>query len=76
MQRHRAGEERRPLPPRSDRFYKLGDDWYFQVRGGACFGPYPCREEARRAVEQFFKREKDGSERKIALIHPLINRRA
>ncbi|MEW5248684.1 DUF6316 family protein [Microbulbifer sp. 2201CG32-9] len=54
MQRYRNGEEGQPIPPRSDRFYKVGDDWYFQVRGGRCFGPYPCRSEAEQALTTLF----------------------
>ncbi|WP_237057390.1 DUF6316 family protein [Microbulbifer sediminum] len=54
MHQHRAGETGRGIPPRSDRFFKLRDDWFFQVRGGRCFGPYPCRAEAEQAVQHFF----------------------
>ncbi|MFC6633508.1 DUF6316 family protein [Microbulbifer taiwanensis] len=78
MQKYRAGEEGQPLPPRSDRFYKLGDDWYFQVRGGACFGPYPCRDEAERAVRFYFypPRVTYGKQQKGAVIHPFGSQRA
>ncbi|SDK64001.1 DUF6316 family protein [Microbulbifer yueqingensis] len=54
MHQQRAGESGRGIPPRSERFYKLDDDWYFQVRGGKSFGPFPCRAEAERAVRHFF----------------------
>lgn len=81
MHQQRAGETGRGIPPRSDRFYKLGDDWYFQVRGGKCFGPYPCRAEAQRAVQHFFG---TGSARdnpyaqagRGAVVHPFGSLRA
>lgn len=53
MQQYRRGEEARTIPARTERFYKLGNDWYFNVRGGKTFGPYPCREEAEKAVAKF-----------------------
>ncbi|WP_369414668.1 DUF6316 family protein [Microbulbifer elongatus] len=53
MQQYRRGEEGSNIPPRSDRYYKLGDDWYFNARGGKTFGPYPCKAEAEKAARQF-----------------------
>ncbi|SHF22334.1 hypothetical protein SAMN04487965_1672 [Microbulbifer donghaiensis] len=77
MQQYRAGEEGRPIPLRSDRFYKLGDDWYFQVRGGKSFGPFACRSEAERAVHLFFDPPtKGGGNQKGAVIHPFGRQRA
>lgn len=77
MQQYRAGEEGVPIPPRSDRFYKVGDDWFFQIRGGACFGPYTCRREAEEAVRVYFQpptepRGQGGG----AVIHPFGSQRA
>ncbi|SEA13537.1 DUF6316 family protein [Microbulbifer marinus] len=79
MQQYRAGEEGQPLPPRSDRFYKVGDDWYFQVRGGACFGPFTCRGEAERAVRIYFSHSQDTDATPAgngAVIHPFGSLRA
>ena len=53
MQQYRRGEQGVDIPPRSDRFYKLGDDWYFNARGGKVFGPFSCKEEALKAAERF-----------------------
>ncbi|WGL15637.1 DUF6316 family protein [Microbulbifer bruguierae] len=53
MQQYRRGEQNTSIPPRAERYFKLDDDWYFTVRGGNTFGPYPCREEAQKAVEKF-----------------------
>lgn len=53
MQQYRRGENGTSIPPRADRFFKLDDDWYFTVRGGKTFGPYACREEAEKAVDNF-----------------------
>ncbi|WP_141398497.1 MULTISPECIES: DUF6316 family protein [Microbulbifer] len=88
MEQYRKGEQGRPIPPRSDRFYKVGDDWYFQVRGGTCFGPYPCRASADQAVRLYFGLPlEDGSRgssssptkqnpAKGANVHPFGSRRA
>lgn len=71
MQQYRAGEEGQPIPPRSDRFYKVGDDWHFQVRGGTCYGPYACRSEAERAVQLFLHPQDNRDGRaKGAVVHP------
>ncbi|MCK7597774.1 DUF6316 family protein [Microbulbifer sp. CAU 1566] len=59
MQQYRRGEQGQTIPPRADRFYKLGDDWYFTVRGGKAFGPFTCRAEAEKAVEKFLNPAKE-----------------
>ncbi|MBY6211739.1 DUF6316 family protein [Microbulbifer agarilyticus] len=56
---YRSGEQGTPIPVRSDRFYKLGDDWYFNVRGGKAFGPFRCREEAEKALDEFLNPAQD-----------------
>ena len=81
MQQYRAGEVGISLPLRSDRFFKVEDNWFFQVRGGACFGPYCCRDEAERAVRQLFGPPRNtgsakGEEEKGAEIHPFGSQRA
>ena len=53
MQQYRRGEEGQQIPPRAERYYKLGNEWYFNVRGGQTFGPFCCREEAEQAFEKF-----------------------
>nr|WP_010133118.1 DUF6316 family protein [Microbulbifer agarilyticus] len=59
MQQYRRGEQNTRIPARSDRFYKLGDDWYFNVRGGKAFGPYRCRDEAEKALQAFLHPKHD-----------------
>lgn len=59
MQQYRRGEHGPNIPPRSDRFYKLGDEWYFNARGGKAFGPYRCKEEAAQAVERLLNPAQD-----------------
>lgn len=86
MEQYRKGEQGGQIPPRSDRFYKVGDDWYFQVRGGTCFGPYSCRASADRAVRLYFglppedgnKSDPSADPRRTrgAVIHPLGKQRA
>ncbi|MFD1217004.1 MULTISPECIES: DUF6316 family protein [Microbulbifer] len=53
MQQYRRGEQGKVIPPRADRYYKVENDWYFQVRGGRTFGPFRCREEAEKAFGQY-----------------------
>lgn len=61
MQQYRRGEQGQQIPPRTERFYKLDDDWYFNVRGGKTFGPYSCREEAEKAVTKLLNPAKKYS---------------
>ncbi|GEM_PF-1498474 len=65
MQQYRRGEEGQTIPPRAERFYKLEDEWYFNVRGGKTFGPYACREQAANALEKLLNpvREYKGNVR-------------
>jgi hypothetical protein len=75
MQQYRADEQGRPFPLRAERFYKLGDDWYFLVRGGTQFGPYRSRAEADQAVRQFF-RPADAQPASGGVVHPFGSQRA
>ena len=50
MQQYRRGEQGYPIPPRAERFYKLGDDWFFNMRGGKAFGPFRCKAEAEKVL--------------------------
>lgn len=45
--------ERGDTPSRSDRFYQIGDEWYFAVRKGPDQGPYRSKDEARAALRVF-----------------------
>lgn len=38
---------------RSERFFKLVDDWYFTTRENVTLGPFESREEAKMAVVDF-----------------------
>ena len=38
---------------RSERFFKLADDWYFTTRENVTLGPFESREEAKMAVADF-----------------------
>lgn len=54
MTLHRFNEtEDKLLPERSERFYQIGNDWYFAVRKGADQGPYPGKDEARAALRTY-----------------------
>lgn len=70
----RSGEHKAPVPLRAERFYKLGDDWYFLVRGGARFGPYRSCMEAEQAVRQFFN--PGAPPKRSAVVHPFGSQRA
>lgn len=43
------------VPIRSNRFFKLGDHWYFSVRGGASVGPYNSHTLAEGAVRDYLQ---------------------
>lgn len=38
---------------RSERFYKISDEWWFAIRRGPDQGPYPTRTAARKALIKF-----------------------
>lgn len=47
---YRFDDEAVQTPQRSDRFYQVGDKWYFAVRKGPDRGPFASKEEARAAL--------------------------
>ncbi len=49
-------EDRRSQRSR-DRFYRVGDDWFFAIRRGVDQGPYQTREDAQRALRLFIEEE-------------------
>jgi Domain of unknown function (DUF6316) len=55
MEKNRAGEFGRTLPPRSDRFFAARGDWYFTTREGAPVGPYDNKTEAVRGLDDFIE---------------------
>jgi Domain of unknown function (DUF6316) len=61
MQQYRRGEQGTPIPPRAERYFKVDNDWYFTVRGGNTFGPFPCREAAVSAVDHYLNPLKEYS---------------
>lgn len=46
------GEEQ-DAPLRSERFFKLADDWYFTTREGVTMGPFGSHDLAKAAVSDF-----------------------
>lgn len=40
-------------PNRGNRFFKLGDNWYFNTREGFSMGPYESRDLASKGTEDF-----------------------
>ena len=42
---------------RSDRFYCIGDEWYFAIRRGSDQGPYSSKEAAQAALKKFIAEE-------------------
>jgi hypothetical protein len=49
---HRQNELGR-IPFRSDRFFSVGDKWYFTTREGFDSGPYANRERAEKSLQRF-----------------------
>jgi hypothetical protein len=41
------------IPFRSDRFFSVGDKWYFTTREGFDSGPYANRERAEKSLKRF-----------------------
>ena len=41
------------IPFRSDRFFTVGDKWYFTTREGFDSGPYANRERAEKSLHRF-----------------------
>lgn len=41
------------IPFRSDRFFTVGDKWYFTTREGFDSGPYANRERAEKSLQRF-----------------------
>jgi len=52
MKSRRFGEEGE-LPPRSERIYKDGQQWFFSVRKGIDQGPFESEEAAKAAMIDF-----------------------
>lgn len=48
----RSGEVR-PVPFRSNRFFCVGNKWYFTTREGFDSGPFASRERARLGLERY-----------------------
>lgn len=51
---NRAGESG-PVPPRRDRFFHIGRDWFFHTREGADIGPFDNRAEAEQGLQDFIE---------------------
>ena len=48
----RQGEQG-PIPFRSDRFFRVGDKWYFTTREGFDSGPYADKQRAKTGLSRF-----------------------
>lgn len=51
----RAGENSKAVPPRRNRFFVVGGDWYFKTREGAPMGPFDDRREAEQGLYDFIE---------------------
>lgn len=51
--KQRTGEENAPIPFRSNRFFCVGNRWYFTTREGFDSGPYATRERAETGLKRF-----------------------
>ena len=43
------------IPFRTDRFFNVGNKWYFSTREGFDSGPYANKERAMKSLERFIK---------------------
>lgn len=53
-QSRRQGEQG-PVPFRSDRFFRVGDKWYFSTREGFDSGPYADKQRAMAGLNRFLE---------------------
>ncbi len=51
---HRSGESGN-IPFRSERFFQVGNDWYFTARGGEDRGPFETRDDAKAELQLFMR---------------------
>lgn len=64
VEEKRAGESGPVTYYRSDRFYSEQGGWYAKLREGDELGPYPSKEEAKQALDDFialYKLKNSGS---------------
>lgn len=52
MKSNRFGEDG-PIPYRTERIYRVGNEWFFSVRKGSDQGPFKSEEEAKAAMVEF-----------------------
>ncbi|MDH5409047.1 MAG: DUF6316 family protein [Gammaproteobacteria bacterium] len=52
MKTNRFGEEG-SVPFRTERIYKVGNEWYFSIRKGTDQGPFETEEQAKAAMVEF-----------------------
>lgn len=53
MTMYRFDDEADQTPPRSERFYQVGGEWFFAVRRGPDRGPFASKEEAHAALRTY-----------------------
>ena len=53
MNTHQRLGEDRPVPFRSNRFFCVGNKWYFTTREGFDSGPFATRERAQLGLKRF-----------------------
>jgi len=56
------------VPLRSDRYFKLSDNWYFITREGATLGPYDSKDQAQLAVADYIQFVNQASPAMIKLL--------
>jgi len=55
MDNQRRTGEKGPIPFRSDRFFCLGNRWYFSTREGFNSGPFASRERAEAGLDRYLQ---------------------
>ena len=55
MSINRAGEENGRVPSRTNRFFSVSGEWYFNTREGAPMGPFDDRREAEQGLFDFLE---------------------
>lgn len=68
----RGGEQIKgsKLPHRGNRFFKLGDSWYFTTREGFSMGPYDSHELADKGTEDYLAFVSKADPKMLKLMTP------
>lgn len=68
IRRHSEQKNQSEIPLRSNRFFKLGDGWYFTAREGVTMGAYDSHELAEKAIADYIDFVNNAGPRVLKLL--------